>query len=77
MPARSSSLTDSSWILALAAWTASASRCSTDPPSGAIWPGIISTAVPEATSPAWAPPIPSATMKSGARAWKASSFTRR
>src|SRR4051812_646913 len=77
MPARLASLRDSSWIFSLAPPPRAASRsCGGAPPSGRPRP-IVSTATLEATSPACAPPIPSATTNSGARTIRASSFARR
>src|SRR4051812_16369787 len=62
---------------ALASRTRPASRSSTLPPASGSPSWSTSTAIPEATSPACAPPIPSATAKSGERAWNASSLARR
>src|ERR1700704_3434634 len=76
MPACSALLCDSSWIRAFASRVSCASAASgfaapCSPPSKD------STAIREATSPACAPPIPSATTNSGARARCESSFARR
>src|ERR1700722_12772680 len=76
IPACSAWLCESSWIRAFALWASAASadsgsrECPT-PGSNA------STAIRDATSPACAPPIPSATTNSGARASIESSFSRR
>ena len=77
MPERSASFCERRWIWALASWTAPASRCSTLPAPAGSPPSSTLTAMPEATSPAWAPPIPSATANSGERAKYASSLARR
>src|SRR5215831_5430788 len=76
MPACSAWLCERSWIRRFAACTtaaiaASGSEASPRP----CWKA--STAIRAATSPACAPPIPSATTNSGARASMASSFARR
>src|SRR5215217_1585634 len=77
MPARWSSARESSLMRRLASRTRSASRSSTLPgPSGSP-SSRTSTARPDATSPACAPPIPSATANSGERAKKASSLSLR
>src|SRR5580704_126311 len=61
---------------ALAAWARSARARSGSVPSGSpCWKD--STARREATSPAWAPPMPSATTNSGERASRESSLARR
>ena len=60
----------------LAVCADSTSRSSGVPCSGSP-PSNTSTAIFEATSPAWAPPIPSAITNSGARANALSSFSRR
>src|SRR5262249_34500741 len=76
MPACSMLEWDSSWMRALALRARAASErsgweSSSSPPRNA------STAICEATSPACAPPIPSATTNSGERASRASSLARR
>src|SRR5579875_1391410 len=60
----------------LASRTSSARRDSGAPDSGRPR-SKVSTAIREATSPAWAPPIPSATTNRGARTYALSSFSRR
>src|SRR5579875_25216 len=60
----------------LASRTSSARRDSGEPDSGRPR-SKVSTAIREATSPAWAPPIPSATTNRGARTYALSSFSRR
>jgi hypothetical protein len=75
IPARLASRWASSWIRRLASWAMRFSSVSgAVPPS---WRSNASVAIREATSPAWAPPIPSATAKTGARAKYASSLALR
>src|SRR5271170_205237 len=71
MPACSALLWESSWMRALAARPSSGVGASGRP----SWKD--STAILEATSPACAPPMPSATTNSGERASRASSLARR
>jgi hypothetical protein len=61
---------------AFASRTRVSSRCS-DVPSSGRPEANVSAASRDATSPACAPPIPSATTNSGARTKKLSSFARR
>src|SRR5271170_7389057 len=76
MPACSALECDSSWMRALADCASVASASSGWPPSGRpAWKA--STAMREATSPACAPPMPSATTNSGERASSESSLARR
>ena len=68
MPAWLASVRERSWMLSLASsMRAASSSCGGPPPSGSPRPSV-STAIREATSPACAPPMPSATANSGARA---------
>src|SRR5579872_4217126 len=76
MPACSRSARARSWMRRLACRTSSASRCSVLVPSGRSC-SKTSIAMREATSPAWAPPMPSATTNSGSRAKALSSLSRR
>ena len=76
MPACSVSLADSSWMRALAERVSCASASSGAPESSR--PRLkASIAIREATSPACAPPMPSATTKRGERDSSASSLARR
>ena len=76
MPACSALEWDREWMRSLAERASSASSCSGWAASGS--PGWkASTAIREATSPACAPPIPSATTNRGARANSESSLARR
>ena len=77
MPARAASTEEESWMRALASTTSEASRSSTGcGPSGSPCSST-SIAICEATSPAGAPPMPSATPNSGARTNQRSSFVLR
>src|SRR5487761_2634510 len=76
IPACSALVCESSWMRALASW-ARASRARSGS-SVSSRPGRNSaTATLEATSPAWAPPIPSAITNRGERTSSESSFARR
>src|SRR5271163_4678027 len=76
MPACSALACESSWMRALAACASVASASSGS--LGSCRPGSKeSTAILDATSPACAPPIPSATTNSGERARTESSLARR
>src|SRR6267378_3462588 len=76
MPACSAWLCESSWMRAFATRASAASASSgSEEASSPSWKD--STAIREATSPACAPPIPSATTNSGAWASSESSFARR
>ncbi len=67
IPEREASCSASLWILSLAALTTRDRKCSgASSPSSAD--SKASAAIREATSPAWAPPIPSATANTGASA---------
>src|SRR5437867_252319 len=77
IPAWLASARERWWMLSLASSMRAASRsCGGPPPSGSPRPSV-STAIREATSPACAPPMPSATTNSGARAYSESSLPRR
>src|SRR5271165_413030 len=76
MPACSALEWDSSWIREFA-WSASADSASSGSEASSRPCLNDSTAIREATSPACAPPMPSATTNSGARASSASSLARR
>src|SRR6185295_19289202 len=72
MPAVRASVRERSWIARLAPSMIRTSASDGDP-SG-MPPSNESTAILEATSPAWAPPMPSATTNSGARTKRLSSL---
>src|SRR5437016_9138372 len=76
MPARSSSLVAFRWIRWLASRVRPASP-SSGPTSSGMPFSSVSTTMPEATSPARAPPMPSATANSGGRENALSSLERR
>ena len=65
MPARWDSARERSWIRRLAS-SITCTSASAGEPSGSPRSND-STAISDATSPAWAPPMPSATTNSGAR----------
>src|SRR5918992_4228186 len=72
MPARWASARDRSWMRRLASSMTLTRPAAGSPPGRPA--SNDSTAISDATSPAWAPPIPSATTNSGARTKRLSSL---